>query len=63
MVVADPMTNLPNFSGEITESADNYLDTFDNYLEIQQINAVDANVTQIITRFGYSLFSKAQRVV
>ena len=52
MVVVDPMRNLPMFSGEKTESADNHLDVFDDYLEIQQINVADANVAQIITRFG-----------
>ena len=61
MVVVDPMRNLPKFSGEKTESADNHLDAFDDYLEIQQINVVDANVGQIITRFGYSLFGKAKK--
>ena len=35
MVVVDPMKNLPKFSGEETESADNHLDAFDDYLEIQ----------------------------
>ena len=50
MVVVDPMRNLPKFSGEKTESADNYLDTFDNYLEIQQINVANANAAQITTR-------------
>ena len=57
MVVVDPMKNLPKFSGEKTESADNHLDAFDDYLEIQQIDVADANVAQIITRFGYSLFA------
>ena len=61
MVVVDPMRNLPKFSGEKTESADNHLDAFDDYLEIQQINAADANVAQIITRFGYSLLGKAKK--
>ena len=60
MVVVDPMKNLPKFSGEKTESADNHLDAFDYYLEIQQIDVADANVAQIITRFGYSLFGKAK---
>ena len=50
MVVVDPMRNLLKFSGEKTESADNHLDAFDDYLEIHQINVVDANVAQIITR-------------
>ena len=63
MVVVDPMRNLPEFSAEKTESADNHLDAFDDYLEIQQINAADANVAQIITKFGYSLFGKAQKWV
>ena len=63
MVVVDPMKNLPKFSGEKTESADNHLDAFDDYLEIQQIDVADANVAQIITRFGYSLFGKAKKVV
>ena len=58
MVVVDPMKNLPKFSGEKTESADNH--AFDDYLEIQQIDVADANVAQIITRFGYSLFGKAK---
>ena len=61
MVVIDPMRNLPKFSGEKTESEDNHLDAFDDYLEIQQINIADANVVQIITRFGYSLFGKAKK--
>ena len=30
-------------------------------MEIQQIDVADANVVQIITRFGYSLFGKAKR--
>ena len=30
-------------------------------MEIQQINVADANVAQIITRFGYSLFGKAKK--
>ena len=34
MVVVDPMRNLPKFSHEKTESADNHLDVFDDYLEI-----------------------------
>ena len=64
IVVVDPMKNLPRFSGEKTESADNHhLDAFDDYLVIQQINVADANVAQIITRFGYSLFGKAKKVV
>ena len=54
------MKNLPKFSGEKTESADNHLVAFDDYLEIQQINVADANMAQIITRFGYSLFGKAK---
>ena len=29
------MRNLPKFSGEKTESADNHLDAFDDYFEIQ----------------------------
>ena len=61
MVVVDPMKNLTKFSAEKTESADNHLDAFNDYLEIQQINVVDANVAQIITRFGYSLFGKAKK--
>ena len=61
MVVIDPMRNLPNFSDEKTESADNYLDAFDDYLEIQQINVADTNMVQIITRFGHSLFGKAKK--
>ena len=61
MVVVDPMRNLPKFSGEKTESADNHLYAFDDYLQIQQINVADANVAQIITRFGYSLFGKAKK--
>ena len=55
------MRNLPKFSGEKTELADDHLDAFDDYLEIQQINVADANVPQIITRFGYSLFGKGKR--
>ena len=35
MVVADPMRNVPKFSGEKTESVENHLDAFDDYLEIQ----------------------------
>ena len=35
MVVFNPTTNLPKFSGEKTESAGNHLDAFDDYLEIQ----------------------------
>ena len=54
------MRNLPNFLVKKTESADNHLDAFNDYLKIQQINVVDANVTLIITRFGYSLFGKAK---
>ena len=61
MVVIDPMRNLPKFSGEKTESADNHLDAFDDYLEILQINVADANMAQIITRVGYSLFGKAKK--
>ena len=58
MMVVDPMRNIPKCCGEKTESADNYLDAFDDYLKIQQINVVDANMAQIITRFGYSLIGK-----
>ena len=61
MVVIDPMRNLPKFSGEKTESADNHFDAFDDYLEIQQINVADTNVVQTITRCGYSLFGKAKK--
>ena len=61
MVVVDSMRNLPKFSGEKTESADNHLDAFDDYLKIQQINVADVNVAQIITRSGYSLFGKATK--
>ena len=61
IVVFDPMRNLPKFSGEKTESADNHLDGFDDYLKIQLINVADANMAQIITRFGYSLFGKATK--
>ena len=32
-----PHETLPKFSGEKTESADNHLDAFDNYLEIKKI--------------------------
>ena len=60
-VVVDPMRNLHKFSGEKTQSADNHPDAFDDYLEMQQINVADANVAQIITRFGYSLFGKAKK--
>ena len=59
MVVVDFMRNVPKFSGKKSESADNYLVAFDDYLEIQQINAVDASVAQIITGFSYSLLDKA----
>ena len=61
MVVVDSMRNLPKFSGEKTESADNHLDTFDDYLEIQHIKVDGANVAQFIMRFGYSLFGKAKK--
>ena len=57
MLAVDPVRNLP---GEKTESADNHFDAFD-HLEIQQINVTDADVAQIITRFGYSLFAKAKK--
>ena len=60
MVVVDFQRNLPEFSGEKTESTDNHLDAYDDYLEIQQINFVHANVVQIITKFGYSLFGKVK---
>ena len=60
MVVVDPMRNVQNFSGEATESAYNHLDAFDYFLEIQ-VNVVDANVAQSITRVGYSLFGKAKK--
>ena len=36
MMVVDCMRNLPAFSGEKTESAENHLDAFDDYLEIQK---------------------------
>ena len=61
MVVVEPMGNFPKFSGEKTESPDNHLDAFYGYLEIQQINVADTIVAQIINRFGYSLFSKANK--
>ena len=61
MVVVDPMKNLPKVSGEKCESADNHLDAFDDCLVIQPIDVAEANVAQIITRFGYSLFSKAKK--
>ena len=61
MVVVDPMRNVPKFSGEKTESADNHLDAFDDYLGIKQINVADANVAQIITGFGYSLSGKTKK--
>ena len=61
MMVVDPMRNLPKFSGEKTELAGNHLDAFYDYLNIQQINVADANVSQIITRCGYSLFGKAKK--
>ena len=61
IVVVDLIRNLPKFSGKKTESADNHLDTFDDNLEIQQINVVYANVPKIITRFGYSLCGKAKK--
>ena len=48
MVVVDPTQNLTKFSGEKTESANNHLDAFDDYLEIQQINIANTNVAQII---------------
>ena len=40
MVVVDPLQNLPKFSGEKTESVDNHLDVFGDYLEITQINVI-----------------------
>ena len=61
MMVVNPMRNLPKFSGEKTESADNHLDAFDDYLEIQQIKVVNANVAKIITRFCNSLFGKTKK--
>ena len=61
MTVVDPMPNLPKVSSEKTESTDNHLDAFDDYLEIHQINVADAKVAQIITRFGYSLFGRAKK--
>ena len=61
IIVVDPIRNLPIFSGEKTESANRQFDAFDDYLEIQQIDIDDANVAQIITRFGYSLFGKARK--
>ena len=54
VVVVDPMRNVSKFTGVKTGSADNNLDAFNDYLEIQQINVADVNVAQIITRFGYS---------
>ena len=60
MVVVDRLRNLPKFSGQKTESAGNHLVAFNDYLELQQINVVDANVVQIKPRFGYSLFGKAK---
>ena len=54
------MRNLATSSGEKSESADNHLDAFDDYLEMQQINVADANVAPIITRFHYSLLDKAK---
>ena len=53
MVVIDPMKNLPKFSGNKTESADNHLDAFNDHLEIHQINLANVNAVQIITRLGY----------
>ena len=61
MLVVELMRNLPKCYGEKTESVDNHVDAFDDYLEIQQINVVDVNVAQIITRCGYSLFGKAKK--
>ena len=61
MLVVDPMRNLPKFSGEKTESAENHLDAFDDYLKIQQAHVFNVNVAQIITRFGYLLFDKAKK--
>ena len=60
LVVVRPMKNLSKFSYEKTELANNYLDAFDDYLEIQQIKVVDANVAQITTRFGYSFLHLAK---
>ena len=57
----DPMRSLPNFSGEKTESTDNHLDAFDDCPKIHQIHVVDANITKIIARFGYSLFGKVKK--
>ena len=54
------MRNLPKFSGEKIESAEKHPDAFDDYLEIQQMKVVDANLAPIITRPGHSLFGKAK---
>ena len=54
------MRNLPRFSGEKIDSADNHLDVCDGNAKI---NVVDASVVQIIARFGYSLFCQSQKFV
>ena len=56
-----PFETYPNCLVKKTESADNHLDAFDDYLEIQQINVADGNVAQIITRVGYSLCGNAKK--
>ena len=61
MVAVDHMRNLPKFSGKKTKSPDNHLDAFDDYLKIQKLTIVNANVVQIITKSNYSLFGKAQK--
>ena len=61
MVVVNHMRHFPKFLGEKTESADNHYAAFDDYLEIQHINVVDANVAKLIIRLGYSLLSKTRK--
>ena len=63
IMVVDPVLNLTEFSGEKNESVDNYLDVFDDNLEIQQINVAEASVAQRITKFGFSLFGKTKKGV
>ena len=44
IVVIDIVRHLHTFPDEKTESADNHLDVFDVFMQIQQINIIDANV-------------------
>ena len=49
------MRNLSKYSGKKADSDGNHLDAFDDNLERQQVNIVDAKVAQIIIRSGYSV--------